>query len=281
VKARTRDQHLSPGEKAGIVALAAALPLYAIQPVLATIPLAAFLLLCLGAPFIPSSTFFLPVVSRAGSETDGIALTLDDGPSPASPPLLLDLLARHNLQATFFVTGTKAAKYPELITAILAGGHTIGNHSLRHDSFLMLRSPKTLQADIRQAQEIMKKSGITPLVFRPPIGISGPRLPGVLSRENLVAVTYSCRAYDRGNRTIRNLAGKILRRLHPGDIIMLHDLPPRQDSLTGQWRKELELLFSALRTEHRVVPLEVLIGRPVMQRDAEAQPSSGWTESSD
>ena len=238
------------------------------QPALAVIPLSTFLLFCLGAPFFPGSAFFLPVISRARSRADGIALTFDDGPAPTSTPLLLDLLARYKLQATFFVVGEKAAKHPELITAILAGGHTIGNHSLRHDYFLMLRSPKTLSMDIHATQEILKKSGILPLVFRPPIGITGPRLGQALAGENLLAITYSCRALDRGNRTIRNLAGKILHRLRSGDIIMLHDLSPRHKSMTGSWQEELHRLFCALQADHRVVPLEEIIGTPVMKRIA-------------
>ena len=263
---RSRANLWSPAEKYGFVTLALALALFFFQPAMAVLPLAIFLLLCFGAPFFPRTSFFLPVISHAGTETGGIALTFDDGPSPASTPLLLDLLARHQLQATFFVVGENAARHPELITAILAGGHTIGNHSLRHDYFLMLRTPKTLQADIHATQEILKKSGVTPLVFRPPIGITGPRLGKALARENLIAVTYSCRAFDRGNRNIYNLAGKILHRLRPGDIVMLHDLPPPRKSMTDAWQEELNRLFSALESDHRVVSLEEIIQKPVMKR---------------
>jgi peptidoglycan/xylan/chitin deacetylase (PgdA/CDA1 family) len=256
----------SPAEKYGFGALALALVLFFFQPAMAVLPLAIFLLLCFGALFFPRSSFFLPVISHAGNATEGIALTFDDGPSPASTPLLLDLLARHQLPATFFVVGENAARHPELITAILAGGHTIGNHSLRHDYFLMLRAPKTLQADIHATQEILAKSGVIPLVFRPPIGICGPRLGKALARENLRAVTYSCRAFDRGNRDIRDLAGKILRRLQPGAIVMLHDLPPLQKTRTDQWQQELDRLFSVLKKEYQIVPLAEIIQGPVMEK---------------
>jgi peptidoglycan/xylan/chitin deacetylase (PgdA/CDA1 family) len=256
----------SPAEKYGFGALALALALFFFQPAMAVIPLTIFLLLCFAAPFFPRSSFFLPVISHASSATKGIALTFDDGPSPASTPFLLDLLARHQLQATFFVVGENAARHPELIAAILAGGHTIGNHSLRHDYFLMLRAPKTLQADIHATQEILRKSGVIPLVFRPPIGITGPHLGRVLAGENLIAVTYSCRAFDRGNRNIRDLAGRILRRLQPGAIVMLHDLPPLQKTQTDQWQQELDRLFSVLKETNQVVPLAEIIQGPVMKR---------------
>jgi peptidoglycan-N-acetylglucosamine deacetylase len=262
---RSRTTSWSTAEKYGFGALALALVLFFFQPATAAIPLVIFLLLCFGAPFFPRSSFFLPVISHAGAATEGISLTFDDGPSPASTPLLLDLLARHQLPATFFVVGENAARHPELIAAILAGGHTIGNHSLRHDSFLMLRAPKTLQADIRATQEILAKSGVIPLVFRPPVGITSPHLGRVLAGENLIAVTYSCRAFDRGNRDIHDLAGRILRRLQPGAIVMLHDLPPQQENQTGQWQQELDRFFSVLKETNQVVPLAEIIQEPVMR----------------
>ncbi|MBI5556891.1 MAG: polysaccharide deacetylase family protein [Deltaproteobacteria bacterium] len=261
---------LSPAEKTGFTALLLALLLGWFNPVLAPLPLLFFLLLCLGMPFLPDVGFFLPLVSRGTRKTEGIALTFDDGPSPASTPILLDLLARHHLPATFFVVGEKARRHPELIAAILAQGHTIGNHSWRHDYFLMLRTPKVLRADIRQTQDILAKSGVTPLVFRPPVGITGPRLGKALARENLIAVNYSCRAFDGGNRNIGNLAEKLLRRLQPGDIIMLHDLPPRQKSLSGYWQQELDRLFSALNENYQVAPLEEIIEYPVMRKSGKS-----------
>ncbi len=261
----SRKISFSLAAKTGIIALLFALPLFFINPALATVPLLLFLMLCLGAPFFPRFGFFLPIISRGKPGTNGVALTFDDGPSPESTPILLDILARYRLPATFFVVGEKAASHPELIAAILAQGHAIGNHSLKHDYFLMLRSLKTLQADIHHTQKILKKIGIHPLVFRPPAGISNPRLAKVLAREGLITVNYSCRAFDRGNRSINKLAARILDRLQPGDIIMLHDLPPHQEQQSDYWQQELECLFSALKNNYAVVSLEKIIQCPVMK----------------
>ena len=257
----------SPAEKIGVLALMLALLLFFFNPNLAALPLSLFLLFCLAAPFFSAFGFFLPVISRGGSANKHVALTFDDGPSPLSTPVLLDLLARYKLQATFFVVGVKAAEYPDLIAKILERGHNIGNHSLRHDPFLMLRTPKTLQKDIHTTQEILKKYGIRPPVFRPPAGITNPRLNQVLARENLIAITYSCKAFDGGNRNVHNLAGKILHRLQPGDIIMLHDLPPQQKTLSDLWQKELDRLFAALKDSRQIVSLEEIIQHPVMMSE--------------
>ncbi|OGQ98122.1 MAG: hypothetical protein A2521_11065 [Deltaproteobacteria bacterium RIFOXYD12_FULL_57_12] len=262
-----RNAKPSTAEKAGVIALLLALLFSFLNPGLAVLPLSLFLLFCLAAPFVSGFGFFLPVISRGNPANRQVALTLDDGPSPSSTPILLDLLARHKLQATFFVVGEKAAAHPELIAAILARGHSIGNHSLRHDPFLMLRTPKTLQEDIHTTQEILKKYGVRPLVFRPPAGITNPRLRRVLARENLIAITYSCRAFDGGNRNVRDLAGRILRRLRPGHIIMLHDLPPQRQTSAGYWQKELDRLFAALKDNYQVVSLEEIIRQPVMMNE--------------
>jgi peptidoglycan/xylan/chitin deacetylase (PgdA/CDA1 family) len=254
----------SLGEKIGVLALLLALLLFWVAPSLATVPLIVFLILCFGAPFFPRFGFFLPVISRGQSGAREIALTFDDGPSPLSTPILLNLLARHNLHATFFVVGEKAAQYPELIQSILDQGHTLGNHSWNHDYFLMLRRLKRLEKDIHNSQEILKQFGVRPLVFRPPVGITGSRLGKVLAGEGLITVNYSCRAFDRGNRNVHNLADKILNCLQPGDVIMLHDLPPYQKNLSDYWETELDHLFGTLQKRYTTVPLEQLIERPVM-----------------
>lgn len=246
-----------------MTALVSALLLFFVSPSLAAIPLFFFLLLCFVAPFWSGYGFFLPVISRGQKGIKTVALTFDDGPSPSSTPILLDLLARHNLQATFFVVGDKVARYPELITDIIAQGHTIGNHSWSHDYFLMLRSHRRLQEDIHKTQEVLKKLGVQPLVFRPPVGIIGPRLGAALAREDLITVTYSCRAFDRGNRDIANLSRKILKKLQPGAIIMLHDLPPYQKDKFLYWQQELDHLFTGLKQNFDVVPLGQIIQAPV------------------
>jgi len=258
-------QGFSQAEKAGLAALLTAIPLgLTATPQAAAAPLALFLLACLAAPFLPRWSFFLPLIYRGAPGSTGIALTFDDGPFPASTPILLDLLARYRLPATFFVIGEHAAAHPELIAAILAQGHAIGNHSLRHDSLLMLRDRGTLEADIRHTQEILAHMGIRPLLFRPPIGITSPRLQPALASLNLQAITFSCRIFDRGNRKIRNFAARVLRQLQPGDILLLHDNPPVSEEYTRNWQQELHRLFDRLSQGNRIVPLAELIGQPVM-----------------
>jgi len=254
---------MSLAEKCGAIVLGLAPLLALIGPYLAMVPLAAFVLACLIAPFRPRSSFFLPVISKGKAGATKIALTFDDGPWPHSTPALLDLLAKYRLKATFFVVGSQVKAHQDLMQAILAGGHTVGNHSYFHDNILMLRCTRTLKRDIRLTQRVLAQAGVRPLFFRPPVGITNSRLGSVLDRLELRALTFSCRVYDRGNRDIRNLAAKVLSKVQPGDIVLLHDCPPANGG-TDTWLQELEQLFQALERQRMVVPLAELIGQPVM-----------------
>lgn len=61
------------------------------------------------------------------------ALTLDDGPDPATTPALLEVLARHDARGTFFLLGERAARHPDLVARIAAAGHELGNHTWRDE----------------------------------------------------------------------------------------------------------------------------------------------------
>ena len=157
---------------------------------MAPIPLLIFLLFCCIAPLFPRFSFFLPIISSGRKVGGGVALTFDDGPDPDVTPLLLELLARHGVTATFFVTGVRAERYPDIMRAILTAGHTVGNHSYSHSPFLMLKGRSTLQREIVSAQSVFLQFGVAPLAFRPPVGITNPLLWRILL-ENACSVLIS------------------------------------------------------------------------------------------
>ena len=232
---------------------------------IAAFPLGVFVLLCVVAPFFPQWGFFLPVISRGDSGVKAVALTFDDGPDPDVILLLLDLLDRYETAATFFVIGKKAERNPALVREILLRGHAVGNHSYHHDPLLMLRSSVRLAEEIARTQLLLADFGIRPLVFRPPVGITNPRLPKILMELRLDCVTFSCRASDFGNRRMAGLAMTILKKIHPGAIVLLHDVSPRGRRIMD-WLREVERLILGLKSRgYNVVPLAELIGRPVME----------------
>jgi peptidoglycan-N-acetylglucosamine deacetylase len=267
VVSRREWEVLSPAFLAGMMAFLASSLMLLIRPALVVAPLGVFVLLCLVAPFLPGVGFFLPVISRRKTGRRAVALTFDDGPDPDVTPRLLELLRRHGVPATFFVAGARAERHPGLIREILSRGHTLGNHSYHHDPLLMLRSRAKLSEEVARTQDLLSAFAVRPLAFRPPVGITNPRLPGVLTELGMYCVTFSCRAFDRGNRRIAGLAAIILKKVRPGDILLLHDVAPKDEEGIEGWLTEMEGIASGLKMQgYEILPLPELIGRPVMER---------------
>jgi peptidoglycan/xylan/chitin deacetylase (PgdA/CDA1 family) len=261
----SKSRSLSIAEWTGVASFLAAILLLFQDVRLSVIPLAGFLLLCVVAPFFPRSSFFLTTITRGKSGKRAVALTFDDGPDPKTTPELLQLLQKHAATATFFVTGEKASDHPGLVREILLHGHSIGNHTYDHDHLVLLRSSKLLTKEIQSTQDVLGEFGITPLAFRSPAGITNPKLRQVLKKTGLYNVAYSCRAVDGGNRWIGNLSKRILRRIRPDDIILLHDIRPKKDGLFRYWLNEVELVLSGIEEKGlTVLPLSDIIKRPVM-----------------
>ncbi|HBF42789.1 MAG TPA: polysaccharide deacetylase family protein [Desulfobacteraceae bacterium] len=259
---------MSMGERIGLLSFLIAVLLLFFAVELAVIPLVGFILLCIAAPFFPRFSFFLPIISRGTSGKKAVALTFDDGPDPLSTPVLLRLLLKHQIKATFFVTGKNTAEHPELIKEILHYGHSIGNHSYTHNNLLMFRSSKFIAREIESAQNVLNNFGVIPLAFRPPVGITGPRLRPALLKTGMYTVNFSCRGPDAGNRWIKGLSKKILRRIRPEDIIALHDVRPHNPLLFASWIDEIELILSGIKDKGiEVLPLGEIIGRPVMKTE--------------
>lgn len=272
---RSKGRPFSWAEKSGMLALAVAGPLLFCAPVCAALPLILFVAACLFAPVFPGWGFFYPVISHGRRDLRQISLSFDDGPDPVSTPALLALLRKYSYPATFFVTGRRARRYPGLIAAILHGGHELGNHSYSHEACIMFRSPARLAREMALTQRILARHGVGPVFFRPPVGVNVPAYAEALHIGGLKAVNFSCRARDMGNRRISGLAERILQKVRPGDIVLLHDIAPkvRRDSAASPastgcadngaaaalWLGELERIFATLKARQlHVVSLTTL-----------------------
>ncbi len=254
---------LAPAHLFGIGAFQTAAALLFIAPEYFFIPLVLFIIICAAAPFFPRTSFFLPVTSK-GILPDSVSLTFDDGPDPVITPLVLKLLKKHSLKASFFVTGINAEKHPEIIRNILKDGHEICNHTYSHNPFIMLKSYRELESEINKACNVIKSFGVETRAFRPPVGITSPRLWKLLIEENLFCVNFSVKACDIGNRKIKNLSGKILKKVKARDIILLHDTFPKNstaDYLISEFEK---LIFGIKNKNFNIVPLSELTGREIM-----------------
>lgn len=196
-------------------------------------PLFAYFLIALDGILRPASPWLHPVISHGDRHNPRVALTFDDGPDPEVTPQVLELLRRHGAHATFFVIGRHAETFPELVRRIAAEGHEIGNHSYAHPRLLNFAPPALLQREIERGRRALQNvtRGTADVSYRPPMGLKSPWLAYVQRRLHLRVVTWSLHARDTGRRPPELVAGRVLRRIRPGDIVLLHDghdLPDRQ-----------------------------------------------------
>lgn len=153
-----------------------------------------------------------------------VALTFDDGPDEENTPRILRILKDKNVKATFFVIGKKAEKYPHLIRQIDEDGHIIGNHSYSHNYLIAFFSSKKLKADLMRCNEVI--AGIimkSPMLFRPPFGVTNPIYASVLKELKLSSIGWSLRSLDTRAKNKYQLISRILGILQKRDIILLHD----------------------------------------------------------
>lgn len=95
------------------------------------------------------------------------ALTFDDGPHPDYTPALLNMLAQHDAKATFFMVGEAAERHAELVEKVKAAGHSVGNHSWSHPSFIEINRAERWE-EMRRTEKALNLNGIR--LFRPPHG---------------------------------------------------------------------------------------------------------------
>lgn len=153
-----------------------------------------------------------------------IAITIDDGPDPEVTPHVLDLLDRYDARATFFCIGERALRYPHLIEAIVARGHSVENHSQHHRHYFSLMGPLAMRREIAAAQRTLTElTGTTPLFFRAPAGLRNPFLEPALCGLGLQLASWTRRGFDTRASDAALVAGRLLRGLAARDIVLLHD----------------------------------------------------------
>lgn len=158
---------------------------------------------------------------RRGSRR--LALTFDDGPNDPHTLRLLDVLARHDVKATFFLIGKYVERRPDFVRSIAAAGHEIGNHTYSHPN-LIVRSPAAVRREIAACDAAVKEaSGVECRLFRPPWGA---RLPWTLRAVRSVGhepILWSATSYDWRAHSAKQIVDNVARQVHGGDVILMHD----------------------------------------------------------
>jgi peptidoglycan-N-acetylglucosamine deacetylase len=176
----------------------------------------------------PTAQLYGATIHRERKAGKRIALTFDDGPNPEQTPRLLELLARHDAHATFFLIGKWAAREPALIHETVAAGHAIGNHTYAHPT-MPAHGANRIREELRRCREAVEASGETfstvdgAMLMRPPYGRRRPGTLRTMRAEGYVPVTWSITGYDWRAHTTARAITRRTKRAREGDIILLHD----------------------------------------------------------
>ena len=155
-----------------------------------------------------------------------VSLTFDDGPSSIYTPRILDILAAHEVQATFFVLGRRVEEHPEVVARIVEEGHDVGNHSWSHPSFRSLWKEQVRDEVCRTSDAVEAAAGVRPGLFRPPFGRYPDSAVPLVGGLGLHFVLWSVDGADWETEDAHAVAESIVRKAEPGSIILLHDREP-------------------------------------------------------
>ena len=192
-----------------------------------------------------------------------LALTFDDGPNATWTPRLLEVLAEHEVRATFFLLGGRAQAQAELVRRIAAAGHTIGNHSWSHPKLSRARASRVREELQRTSEELQQIVGAPVRYFRPPFGARRPAVFRIAHELDLKPVLWNAMTSDWSNpsaeRIAERLAKKIdsLERRGRAANIVLHDgghrdaAANREPSVTAAG-----LLLARYAKNHRFVTVD-------------------------
>lgn len=161
------------------------------------------------------------MITHFETTANEVWLTIDDGPTEDTAALI-ELFERLEVKATFFVKGLLAEAHPDLIAAIVRGGHTVANHSHTHPSATFWCTlPGQISAEIDRCNRVLE-SHARERWFRAPVGMKNPFVHPALARRQMRLIGWTVRGFDAVMTDAAEISRRIVRELRPGAIIVLH-----------------------------------------------------------
>jgi len=182
-----------------------------------------FLVVLVGSSFI-SLNYHVEAYCNNQLETEKkIAITFDDGPNEMTL-LVLDVLKQYNAKATFFCIGKNIEKYPHILKKITEDGHLIGNHSYSHSSFFDFYRKNSVIDEIEKTDALIATVlGTKTTLFRPPYGVTNPSIRRALEVTKHKTIGWNIRSLDGVIKNEKFIYNRIIKRIAPGGIVLLHD----------------------------------------------------------
>ncbi|MGI8330886.1 polysaccharide deacetylase family protein [Actinomadura scrupuli] len=154
---------------------------------------------------------------------NAISLTIDDGPHPEWTPRMLDLLAEHQVHATFSLIGLEVKRFPKLAERIATAGHQLCNHTMNHPIPFNALPHRRLVSEVTEARvRIADATGITPRFFRAPGGSWSPSIVHTAHGQDMICIDWDIDPRDWARPGTTHIT-KAMLRCAPGDILLCHD----------------------------------------------------------
>ncbi len=167
--------------------------------------------------------FDVDIYRKHENESMKIALTFDDGPHPRQTPMILDLLDRYGIKATFFTVGINAYYYPDVLASIAARGHEIGNHTYSHPHVAHINQ-SVLENEIAKCEEtVYQITDRRTKLFRPPEGMIDSAVLNALQNLDYRVILWDIDTRDWAHTSPEEIAENIISKISSGDIILMHD----------------------------------------------------------
>ena len=164
----------------------------------------------------------LPVYSV---ERDGkfVSLSFDAAWGNEDTQMLIDILAKYGVRATFFVVGEWVDKYPESVKALHDAGHEVMNHSDAHPHMAKLTAKQIIDEVDRCSDKIEAVTGVRPTLFRCPYGEYDDNVIGTVNGMGLTTVQWDTDSLDWKKLTAGEIYKRVSSKVQPGSIVLFHN----------------------------------------------------------
>jgi len=169
-------------------------------------------------------SIFSNSISSINTTKKVVFLTFDDGPTAECTNRVLDTLKEYGVKGTFFCVGKQVVENKEILKRINSEGHLIGSHTMNHTWKYSFSSLKDVTYEIESGDKAIEQViGKKVILFRPPWGVTNPTIGIAIQKLGLTSVGWSIRSLDTTIYDKNEVLNRILTRLKPGRIVLLHD----------------------------------------------------------
>lgn len=152
-----------------------------------------------------------------------VSLTFDAAWGNEDTQTLIDILAKYNVKATFFVVGAWVDKYPESVKALQKAGHEVMSHSNDHAHFSALNENQIVDNLTKCNEKIAKVTGVTPTLFRCPYGEYDDHVINAVNSMGMTAIQWNVDSLDWKGISASEIKQRVLTKVVPGSIVLFHN----------------------------------------------------------